>query len=157
MERHDSVTVTVAASPADVFDLITDLDRLPEWNHCVEKVLDKPVALERGAEWVVQMHAIGTRWPSRSRAHEVDRRALRFSCRSQSDDGNPSSAEWAWEVEPTAGGTKVTVKWDLYPRTLFRKLLAVRVRHHMLNGEVATSLAAIDAVARSSAQTESTQ
>jgi hypothetical protein len=31
MQRHDSATVAVAASPADVFDLTTDIDCLPGW------------------------------------------------------------------------------------------------------------------------------
>jgi uncharacterized protein YndB with AHSA1/START domain len=151
MERRDSATATVAAAPADVFDLITDIDRLPEWNRCVEKVLETPGALEPGAEWVVQMHAMGARWPSRSHVYEVNPRALRFSYRSQSDDGNPSSAEWTWELEPTEGGTSVTVRWDLHPRTFFRKLIAVRLRQHQLKSEVATSLAAIDRVVKASA------
>ena len=146
MERHGSATLTVAAQPADVFDLITDIDRLPEWNTCVEKILESPAALEGGAEWVVQMHAMGLRWPSRSYVHEVNPRALRFSYKSQSDDGNPSSAEWAWELEPTANGTSVTVKWDLYPRTRFRKLIAVRLRSKQLRTEVAASLARIETV-----------
>ena len=151
MERHGSATAVVQAPPADVFDLITDIERLPEWNRCVEKILEAPPALEGGAEWVVQMHAMGVRWPSRSHVHEVNPRALRFRYRSQSDDGNPSSAEWTWELEPIAGGTSVTVRWDLYPRTNFRKLIAVRLRSRQLRTEVAQSLAAIDEYVKSMA------
>jgi hypothetical protein len=36
-----------------VFDLITDFDRLPEWNRAVKRILDRPAALAPGAEWVV--------------------------------------------------------------------------------------------------------
>ena len=58
-EFHGSATTRVSARPDEVFDLITDLDRLPEWNACIESVVTRPPALEIGAEWVVKIHVPG--------------------------------------------------------------------------------------------------
>ena len=37
-EFDESAIGRVAAQPDEVFDLITDIDRLPDWNACIEKV-----------------------------------------------------------------------------------------------------------------------
>lgn len=143
-EFQASATKRVSARPDDVFDLITDLDRLPEWNACIEAVLAKPTALEIGAEWVVKMHVPGApRWDSRSRLVELDRDAGRFVYRSESDDGNPSFIVWTWTVRPAGDGTEVTVTWDGHPQTFWRKVLFSRIRHRQLDKEVPASLAAV--------------
>lgn len=147
MERHATVTAVVAAPPADVYELLTDVERLPEWNHCIEAVVEMPTVFEAGSQWVVRMHVPGMpRWDSRSTVRELDPRAHRFVHRTQSDDGNPSFAIWTWQVDDAGGGqSTVTASWSLNPKTWGRKLIGARIRHRQLRGEVTRSLEKIPA------------
>jgi len=141
-----SVTGSVSRSPNDVFGFLSDIDRLPEWNAHITKVLDRPATVAPGAEWVVEVRALGNSWPSRSKVQEFDPTARVFAYRSCTDDGNPSYAIWRWVVEPSAeGGSRITVSWDLNPATFWRRLLLVRIRARQLRREVPAS---IDALAR---------
>ena len=143
-EFHGSATTRVSARPDEVFDLITDLDRLPEWNACIESVVTRPPALQIGAEWVVKIHVPGIpRWDSRSRLVELDPEAGRFAYESRTDDGNPSFALWTWELASVDGDTEVTVRWDGHPKTFWRNVLFSRIRHRQLAKEVAASLEAL--------------
>ena len=67
MNATTSTTATTDADPDDVFGLLTDIDRLAEWNQIITRVLHRPTDLAPGAEWVVEMHAMGQTWSSRSR------------------------------------------------------------------------------------------
>ncbi len=95
-------------------------------------MLRRPVVLGVGAEWIVAFHAMKTRWNSRSRAVEVDREAGRFAYRSQSDDGNPSYADWRWQLSGVPGGTRVDVEVDIRPRTFWRRRLLSDLRRPVL-------------------------
>ncbi len=132
-EFHGTQTVQLAARAPDVFDLLVDVDRLPEWNAHVHHVIERPGRpLTAGVEWVVQMRAMGGRWPSRVRALTVDRAALSFEYRSCNDDGNPTYALWLWQVRPSEHGSTLTVIWVVYPRSFWRKLLIARARRPVL-------------------------
>jgi hypothetical protein len=88
-------------------------------------------------------------WKSRSRVEEIDREAHRFTYRTWNADGNPSYADWRWEVDPIDSTSQVTVSWDVYLKTLDRKLLAGPIRQRQLRREVAASLTALDQASRS--------
>ena len=144
-EFHGTETIQLSASAPDVFDLLVDVDRLPEWNAHVHHVIERPERpLSPGVEWVIQMRAMGGRWPSRSHALSVDRTALSFEHRSCSDDGNPSFALWSWRVSPSDHGSRLTVSWSANPRSFWRKLLIARARRPLLADEVRASLAGMD-------------
>lgn len=147
MERHATVTANVDASPADVFELLTDITRLSDWNDRIEALVERPTVFEAGAQWVVRMHVPGMpRWDSRSTVQELDPRARRFVHRTQSDDGNPSFAIWTWQVDDAGdGASTVTATWSLNPKTRFRNLIAAPIRHRQLEKEVARSLAKMPA------------
>ncbi len=148
-EFHGTETVQLSASAPDVFDLLVDVDRLPEWNAHVHHVIERPERpLAAGVEWVVQMRAMGGRWPSRACALTVDRAALSFEHRSCSDDGNPTYALWSWRVSPSEHGSTLTVTWAVYPRSFWRKLLIARARRPFLAEEVRASLAGMDTYLR---------
>jgi uncharacterized protein YndB with AHSA1/START domain len=145
-EFHGTATARVDAPPAAVFDLITDIDRLPAWNAAIESVVDNGEPLVAGAEWVVLMHPRHyPRWNSRSRVTTIEPEAMRFVHRSSSDDRNPSYLDWTWVVSPDGDGALVTVSWDAYPRTIGRQLLAAPMRRRALAKEVPASLAALEA------------
>lgn len=145
-EFHGCETVELTAAAPDVFDLLVDVDRMPEWNAHIDHVIERPdQPLREGVEWVIQMRAMGTRWPSRAHGLTVDRVGLRFEHRSCTDDGNPSYALWSWQVEPSGAGSRLTVTWTAHPRTFWRKLLLARLRRPVLADEVRASLAGLDA------------
>jgi uncharacterized protein YndB with AHSA1/START domain len=149
-EIHGTKIGRIAAAPDNVFRFITDVDRLPEWNHAIECVVEPAPELAPGIEWVVKMHpSRGMTWKSRSRVEEIDREAHRFTYRTWNADGNPSYADWRWEVDPIDSTSQVTVSWDVYLKTLDRKLLAGPIRQRQLRREVAASLTALDQASRS--------
>ena len=141
-EFHNSASVVIDAAPADVFAAITDLDRLPEWNAHLPRVVQHPGRpLAEGVEWVVRINALGTHWHSRARVLTYDPQALRFEHQSCSDDGNPSYARWHWSVSPTTDDrAKLDVAWEVYPRTFWRRALFSKFRRSQLPNEVRTSL-----------------
>ena len=144
-EFHGNATQFVDATPESVFDFVTDISRLPEWNRAIERVIEAPESLSYGAEWVVVMHPRGIpRWNSRSRVEAIDRDALRLAFRSYSDDGNASYVQWTWRVVAVDGGAQLTVTWDGRPKTFWRRVLfAPLLRRPQLAKEVPASLDAI--------------
>ena len=138
----------VPATADVVFRTLTDIARLPEWNDVMTSVLEKPDRLEVGAEWLVEFHALGQTWRSRSIVEELDVPVRRFVYRSGTDDGNPSYARWAWEVSDHADGSRVSVRWELHPATFWRRVLLVRIRARQLaRNEIPASLAALASAA----------
>jgi len=91
------------------------------------------------------MRASGGRWPSRSRALVADPVAHRFEYETHTDDGNPSSALWSWQVTPVDAGCELTVTWAVYRAPGADGLLGARIRRPALINEVRTSLAGLDA------------
>ena len=142
-------SISVMAAPADaVFRTITHIDGLPTWNDKMTRVVEQPPRLQPGAEWVVEFHALGQTWSSRSVLEELDAERGRFAYRSRTDDGNPSEATWSWEVVPDPAGSRVTVTWTLRPKTFWRRVLLVRIRSRQLaRTEVPASLEALAAAA----------
>jgi uncharacterized protein YndB with AHSA1/START domain len=143
-EIHGRASLQVDATPQAVFDLITDVSRLPEWNTAIETVLGRPAELAQGAEWTVKMHPPRTPpWTSISRVEELDRGRRRFAYETRNGDGNPSYTKWAWEITGADGGAAVTVTWDVYLKTPSRRYFGGPLRKHQLAREVPNSLTAM--------------
>ena len=137
--------INLAAPAREVFDLLIDADRLPEWNVQYHEVLrspGRPIGL--GDEWMVDLHAMGRRTSISSRATEVNPAALHFEHRSCSE-GDASSVAWSWQVTSQQSGTSLTVSWTLGPMSVWRRLLSGR-RHSVIGQQVAASLEQIDQV-----------
>lgn len=136
--------VVIPADPDATFRAITDIGGLPAWNDAVTSVVDAPLELVDGCEWVVELHALGQSWHSRSILTNLEPGARRFGYRSCTDDGNPSWADWQWSVDAHPGGARVTVRWDLHPITFWRKVILVHIRRRQLaRTEIPASLAAL--------------
>jgi uncharacterized protein YndB with AHSA1/START domain len=133
------------AAPADVvFDAITDVERLPEWNEAIECVLSRPDVLRPGEQWLVRMHPPrGPRWPSRSTVRVIDREAGAFGYRTQHANGNPSFVLWDWQLTPAGEETEVRVSWDCTLNTVDRRWFGGPIRRRQLAREVPRSLAAL--------------
>ena len=143
-EIHGRASLQVDATPQAVFDLITDVDRLPEWNVAIETVLERPPELVEGVEWTIKMHPPRTPpWTSISRVEELDRGRLRFAYETRNGDGNPSYTKWAWEITRAGGGAEVTVTWDVYLKTVDRRFFGGPLRKRQLAREVPNSLTAM--------------
>jgi uncharacterized protein YndB with AHSA1/START domain len=126
----DRTTSCFVAAEADgVFALVTDPARLPDWNAAIVRVVDAPEQLSPGTEWVVQLSALGQSWASRATVLEIDPQTRHFVYRSRTDDGNPSSAEWPWDVTVVPGGCEVSVAFALHPATFWRRTLLARIAH----------------------------
>jgi uncharacterized protein YndB with AHSA1/START domain len=147
-EFHGSATARIRADADAVFDLITNLDRLPEWNRAIARIVERPARLVEAAEWVVVMRPPrAPSWKSRSRIEEIDRKQRRFSYTSRNEDGNPSYARWSWEIRPANHAAEVTVRWDVYLKTIDRKLIAAPLRRRGLGREVPSSLRHLESLA----------
>lgn len=139
-----TLTATIPADPDAVFETITAIDGLPDWNHAITSIVVRPDDLVVGAEWVVELHALGQSWHSRSTLSDLDPRARRFCYRSRTDDGNPSWADWKWSVTGQPAAAEVTVTWELHPVTFWRRVLFSHIRRRQLaRTEVPASLAAL--------------
>src|SRR5712692_4988499 len=117
MTRLVSASRIVGASADDVFSVVTDRSRLPEWNAAITSVLEHPDPLSVGAEWIVEIHALGRTWQSRSEVETLDPIGRVFAYRSAPDDDNPSYALWTWIVASHPNGALVTVAGELHPLT----------------------------------------
>ena len=146
MGTQESVSARVGASPEAVFSLVTDVSRLPEWNQAITDVVEAPERLDAGSVWKVRLHALGQTWVSKSQVSAIDPLTGRFAYRSQSDDGNPSYADWEWHFDADGDGSMVTVTADLNPITFWRKHLLIRIRRPALRKEMQASLAALGGV-----------
>jgi uncharacterized protein YndB with AHSA1/START domain len=135
----------MGAAPEAVFRLLIDVSRLPEWNRAITEVVEAPERLDSGSVWKVRIHALGQSWVSTSRVSALDPAAGRFAYRSQTDDGNPSYADWEWHVQPDGSGSTVTVTVDPHPVTFWRKHLLIRLRRPALRKEMQGSLTALTA------------
>lgn len=145
--RTGTASGTVSAAPTEVFDAFTDIDRLPEWNATIQRVVERPEVLAEGTEWVVAVKPPAMpEWLSRATTVEHDRPGHRFRYRTCTEDGNPSWAIWEWQAEAAGSGSTLTVSWELHPKTFARSVLLSRVRNRALRREVQASIAALEAI-----------
>ncbi len=143
-EFHGQASVRVAAARPAIFDWITDVGRLPDWNAAIEAVVAQPAALAEGTEWTVKMHPSRMMsWRSISRVEELDRGRGRFTYQTRNADGNPSYTRWAWHIADHGDGAEVTVTWDGYLKTADRRFFAGPIRKRQLAREVPRSLSAL--------------
>ena len=98
MERHASASETVPATPDEVFDLITNVDRLPEWNAHLPKVVQPAVLCDEGDERVMEIHALGGHWNSRSHGHNATRPPTGSSTGRAATTATRRTRYWTWEL-----------------------------------------------------------
>ena len=146
--RDYTATRLISADPDDVFRLLAEPGRLPEWNRKIVRLVEAPEPLTTGSQWVVEVSALGQSWLSRSTVVDLDATKRRFAYRTQTDDGNPSYADWAWQVADAADGCAVTVTLGLHPVTFWRRVLLAKIRGRQLRRhELPESLSALAALA----------
>lgn len=114
-----SASVDIAASPEEVWAVVSDVTRMPEWSPELRRLF----ALGRGEPQVgTVLLGINRRgyvaWPTTSRVTRFEPgRAVAWKTRE-------SGATWTYELEPVAGGTRLSGRRDLPRFTLGTTLLA---------------------------------
>ena len=102
-DRELRAEARVSASPDRVWELLTDLGRMPEWSpELVRMIPLKPGGLRLGQWYLGLNRRKAVVWPTRNVVAVLEPgRALAW-------DTTSSGARWIWELEPVdAGRTRV--------------------------------------------------
>jgi uncharacterized protein YndB with AHSA1/START domain len=101
-ERELRVETTIAASPAQVWAVLSDLDRMPEMSAELVRMLPlKRGGLRAGQAYLGINKRKWVLWPTRSVVVTVDpEKALAWDTKS-------SGARWIYELTPEGDGTRV--------------------------------------------------
>ncbi|HWJ82225.1 MAG TPA: SRPBCC family protein [Nocardioides sp.] len=101
-ERELRAEAVVAAPPEQVWALLTDFSRMPEWSPELLRMVPLKRGGLRAGQWYLGINRRkAVVWPTRSVVAAVEApRRLVWDTRS-------SGAQWIWELEPADGGTRV--------------------------------------------------
>lgn len=116
-DRELRAEAEVARRPAEVWSLLTDLSRMPEWSpELVRMVPLKPGGLRVGQWYLGINRRKGVLWPTRNVV------ALLDPGRTLAWDTTSSGARWIWELEPAGpdGAATRVVHRRPVPRRLTR-------------------------------------
>jgi hypothetical protein len=105
-----SDSVVVAASPEQVYDLVSDVTRTGEWSPvCVACWWDEGATGQAG-DWFTGRNVTPERtWETRSLVAAADRgREFTWLV-------GGSRARWGYTLEPVDGGTRLTESWEFLP------------------------------------------
>lgn len=108
----DEATAEIAASPASVWSLVSDITRIGEWSPVCRRCewLGEPASPEVGARFVGHNRQTGARW-SRECVVTVSEpgRAFEFHTLFR----GRVSTRWRYRLEPTAHGTHVVESYEM--------------------------------------------
>lgn len=147
-----SATVEVAASPDAVWEVVSDVTRMPEWSPELRWLF-----VVGSKEPRVGMNLVGINrrklvlWPTTSVVTRFEPgRAVAWRTRE-------SGATWTYELEPTATGTRLTGRRDLPKFTTGTALLAPIIggaegHDHELAAGIRSTLEQIKATVESAAR-----
>ncbi len=114
-----SASVQIAADPARVWSVVSDVTRMPEWSPELRRLY--PIG---GPRPRVGMNLVGINrrgyvaWPTTSKVIRLEpERAVAWRTRE-------SGATWTYELEPSGSGTRLTGRRDLPAFTLGTRLMA---------------------------------
>jgi hypothetical protein len=105
-----SDSITVARSPDDLYDMISDVTRMGEWSPvCTACWWDDGDGPRAGA-WFTGRNELPERtWETRSKVVAADRgREFAFAVRG-------SWAYWGYTFRPVEAGTELTESWEFLP------------------------------------------
>jgi hypothetical protein len=128
----DSRQIDVDAAPEVIYDLVSDMPRMGEWNPECETV-----------EWQGDSTgpAVGARFVGHNRGGP--RRLFRWSRQGRvlaatrgrefafvSEEGGRESTEWRFRMEPTTGGTRVTESYTVRWIPTWARIVDVPTNRH---------------------------
>ncbi|MFE6863102.1 SRPBCC family protein [Nocardia sp. NPDC057668] len=106
MPNKLEATIDIAATPEQVWSVISDLKRMPEFSpQCIRM---QPLGKVKTGTWTVNLNKDGAKvWPTTSRIVRFEpNRALAFRM-------TENRTIWSYTLEPTAEGTRVTQRRDV--------------------------------------------
>ena len=110
-----SESITVARSPEDLYDMVSDVTRMGEWSPvCKACWWDDGDSLRVGA-WFTGRNELPERvWETRSQVVAAERgREFAFVV-------GGSLVRWSYAFTPVDGGTQVTESWEFLPDGIAR-------------------------------------
>lgn len=133
MRLGGEVKAHIDASPADVYALVSDVDRTGEWSpECRRCVwLDGATGAEVGARFRGYNRSGAVRWSRLVEVVAADP-GREFAFRTLPDRFNKDSTTWRYRFEPADGGTAVTESYEIHRLPGFPVSLIMRtlLRHH---------------------------
>lgn len=114
-----SASVEVAAAPDAVWEVVSDVTRMPEWSPELRRLFVIGSKQPRVGMNLVGINRRGYAvWPTTSKVVRFEpHRAVAWKTRE-------SGATWTYELEPTGTGTRLTGRRDLPAFTLGTTLMA---------------------------------
>lgn len=106
MAQNLEAAVDIIAPPERVWQIVTDLDRMPEFSPTTRRM--KALGTPKVGTWTINWNKVGRRvWPTSSRiiSYEPERE---FAFRM-----NENGITWRYIFEPTATGTRLTQLRDV--------------------------------------------
>lgn len=105
MQIRIETSVDIARPPAEVFAVVTDVARHPEWSSGVERVIDLSSAVVApGTTWTQFSRILGREFTVHARVIGlVPEHRFEYSV------DQPARIEMLWQLQPTPRGTHVTV------------------------------------------------
>ncbi|MEV0028602.1 SRPBCC family protein [Nocardia sp. NPDC050793] len=106
MPNHLEATVDIAAPPERVWQIVSDLKRMPEFSPMTVRMI--PLGTPKAGTWTVNWNKDGgKRWPTTSRIVRFEpNRAFAFRM-------NENNTVWSYTLEPTATGTRLVERRDV--------------------------------------------
>jgi hypothetical protein len=109
-ELRHSASTTVAASPEELYDLVSDVTRTGEWSPiCQECWWDEGASGQVGDGFTGRNATPERTWETRSRVVVADR-GREFAW-----EVGAGYVRWGYTMAPTDGGTELTEHWEFLP------------------------------------------
>ena len=104
-------TVTIAASPEEVYDLVSDITRMGEWS----PVTTAGEWLDDDQAWFLGTNTTPERtWQTRCKVIVADR-GTEFAFINGGMEGAHELVRWGYTFRAVDGGTEVTESWEVLP------------------------------------------
>ncbi|WP_282779621.1 MULTISPECIES: SRPBCC family protein [unclassified Nocardia] len=105
MPKNLEATIDIAAAPDQVWAVVSDLKRMPEFSpQCVRM---QPIGAVKTGTWTININRDGNKfWPTTSRVVRYEpNRAIAFKV-------NENRTIWSFTLEPTDTGTRLVQRRD---------------------------------------------
>lgn len=128
----DSVSMEIAASPEELYEMVADLPRMAEWSPEQERLewIEGASAPVAGARFLGHnMTGPGKRikWKRKGTVLVAEPgREFAFA----TEEGGIEGTEWRYRFEPVPGGTKVTESYTVHKIPVWARIMDVPLNRH---------------------------
>ncbi len=113
---NHSDSITINASPDDVYAIVSDVNRIGELSPvCRSGAWDDPAHAGKEGAWFTGHNAIGAfTWDTHCKV-VVAQPGREFTFVNHGPNGELELVRWGYTLEPVGDGTKVTESWQVLP------------------------------------------